>query len=166
MLIFHKELTIWKKKFLCCVVSFYLQYSKNMNFALSLDFGAISFLFVPIRCDKVCGLLLGLLACLSDWVLSVSVSLPVKLVFLGLKPVVGQTGHNQRFVSNTYTRGQNVWHGLFTLGFIMFGTFGSVWCKTALAEVVVSLPWWCLAHVFLSPGYWRVFLNLMILIFS
>ena len=27
-----------------------------------------------------------------------------------------------------------------TLGSIMFGTFGSVWCKTALAEVGVSLP--------------------------
>ena len=49
-----------------------------------------------------------------------------------------------------------------TLGSIMFGTFGSVWCKTALAEVGVSLPWWCLAPVLLAPGYWRVFLNLII----
>ena len=101
--VFHNELTI--KKILCCVLFFYLQYSKNMNFTLSLDFGAISFLFVPIRCDKVCGLLLGLLACLADWVLSVSVSLPVKLVFQGLKPVVGQRGHNQRYVSSTYIMG-------------------------------------------------------------
>ena len=30
--------------------------------------------------------------------------------------------------------------GSYTLGSIMFGTFGSVWCKTALAEVGVSLP--------------------------
>ena len=52
-----------------------------MNFTLSLDFGAFSFLFMPIRCDKVCGLLLGLLACLFDCMLSVGVSLPVKLVF-------------------------------------------------------------------------------------
>ena len=27
-----------------------------------------------------------------------------------------------------------------TLGSIMFGTYGSVWCKTALADVGVSLP--------------------------
>ena len=49
-----------------------------------------------------------------------------------------------------------------TLGSIMFGTFWSVWCKTALAEVGVSLPLWCLAPVLLAPGYWRVFLNLAI----
>ena len=36
-----------------------------------------------------------------------------------------------------------------TLGSIMFGTFESVWCKTALAEVGLSLPWWCLAPVLL-----------------
>ena len=36
----------------------------------------------------------------------------------------------------------------------------SVWCKMALGEVGVSLPWWCHAFVLLVPGYWRLFLNL------
>ena len=49
-----------------------------------------------------------------------------------------------------------------TLGCIMFGPFWSICCKTALAEVGVSLPWWCLAPVLLAPGYWRVFFNLII----
>ena len=38
--------------------------------------------------------------------------------------------------------------------------FASVWCKTALGEVGVSLPWWCAALVLLPPGYWSLFLNL------
>ena len=38
--------------------------------------------------------------------------------------------------------------------------FASVWCKTALGEVGVSLPWWCAALVLLAPGYWSLFLNL------
>ena len=37
---------------------------------------------------------------------------------------------------------------------------GPVWCKMALGEVGVSLPWWCHALVLLAPGYWRHFLNL------
>ena len=49
-----------------------------------------------------------------------------------------------------------------TLPFKMFGPFWSVWCKMAQAEVGVSLPWWCLALVLLAPGYWRLFLNLII----
>ena len=44
----------------------------------------------------------------------------------------------------------------------MFGAFGSVWCKMALGEVEVSLPWQCHALVLLAPGYWRLFLNLII----
>ena len=44
----------------------------------------------------------------------------------------------------------------------MFGPFRSVWCKMALAEVGVSLLWWCHALVLLAPGYWRLFLNLII----
>ena len=36
----------------------------------------------------------------------------------------------------------------------------SVWCKTALGEVGVSLSWWCAALVLLTPGYWSLFLNL------
>ena len=36
----------------------------------------------------------------------------------------------------------------------------SVWCKMALGEVGVSLPWWYRALVLLDPGYWRLFLNL------
>ena len=38
--------------------------------------------------------------------------------------------------------------------------FASVWCKTALGEVGVSLPRWCAALVLLAPGYWSLFLNL------
>ena len=38
--------------------------------------------------------------------------------------------------------------------------FASLWCKTALGEVGVSLPWWCTALVLLAPGYWSLFLNL------
>jgi hypothetical protein len=38
--------------------------------------------------------------------------------------------------------------------------FSYVWCKTALGEVGVSLPWWCAALVLLAPGYWSLFLNL------
>ena len=48
-----------------------------------------------------------------------------------------------------------------TLPVKMFGPFWSVWCKIALAEVGVSLPWWWLAPVLLAPGYWRAFLNLI-----
>ena len=33
----------------------------------------------------------------------------------------------------------------------------------ALGEVVVSLPWWCHPPVLLAPGYWRLFLNLVLL---
>ena len=36
----------------------------------------------------------------------------------------------------------------------------SVWCKIALGEVGVSLPWWCHPPVLLAPGYWSIFLNL------
>ena len=39
---------------------------------------------------------------------------------------------------------------------------GYVWCKMALGEVGVSLPWWCPALVLLAPGYWSLFLNLII----
>jgi hypothetical protein len=49
---------------------------------------------------------------------------------------------------------------LCTLPFKMFWPFWSVWCKMALAEVGVSLPWWCHALVLLVPGYWSLFLNL------
>ena len=38
--------------------------------------------------------------------------------------------------------------------------FASVWCKTALGEVGVSLPWWSAALVLLAPGYWSLFLDL------
>ena len=41
-------------------------------------------------------------------------------------------------------------------GDVMFGPFGSVWCKMILGKVGVSLPWWCHALV-LAPGYWRLF---------
>ena len=37
--------------------------------------------------------------------------------------------------------------------------FASVWCKTALGEVGVSLSWWCAALVLLAPGYWSLLLN-------
>ena len=33
----------------------------------------------------------------------------------------------------------------------------------ALGEVGVSLPWWCHPLVLLAPGYWRLFLNLVLL---
>ena len=46
---------------------------------------------------------------------------------------------------------------LHTLPFKMFGPSWSVWCKMALAEVGVSLPWWCHTLVLLAPGYWRIF---------
>ena len=36
----------------------------------------------------------------------------------------------------------------------------SVWCKTALGEVGVSLPWWCHPLFLLAPGYWSQFLGL------
>ena len=49
-----------------------------------------------------------------------------------------------------------------TLPFKMFGPFWSVRCKTALAEVDVSLLWWCHALLPLAPGYWRLFLDLII----
>ena len=49
-----------------------------------------------------------------------------------------------------------------TLPVKMFGPFWSVWCKTALAEVGMSLPWWCPALVLQAPGYWSLFLNLII----
>ena len=49
-----------------------------------------------------------------------------------------------------------------TLPFKMCGPSWSVWCKIALAEVSVSLSWWYYALVLLAPGYWRVFLNLII----
>ena len=41
---------------------------------------------------------------------------------------------------------------------------GSVWCKMALGEVGVSLPWWCHAFVLPAPGSWGLFLNLIILL--
>ena len=50
-------------------------------------------------------------------------------------------------------------HG--TLPVKMFGPFWSVWSKMALAEVGLSLSWWCPALVLLAPGYWSVFLNLI-----
>ena len=34
--------------------------------------------------------------------------------------------------------------------------------KMALVEVGMSLPWWCHALVHPAPGYWRLFLNLII----
>ena len=34
--------------------------------------------------------------------------------------------------------------------------------KMALGEVGVSLPWWCHTLVLLPPGYWGLFLNLII----
>ena len=34
--------------------------------------------------------------------------------------------------------------------------------KRALGEVGVSLPWWCHTLVLLPPGYWGLFLNLII----
>ena len=49
-----------------------------------------------------------------------------------------------------------------TLPVKMFGPFWSVWYKTALAEVGVSLPWWCPTLILLAPGYWSLFLNLII----
>ena len=49
-----------------------------------------------------------------------------------------------------------------TLPVKMFGPFWSVWSKTALAEVGVSLPWWCPTLVLPAPGYWSLFLNLII----
>ena len=49
-----------------------------------------------------------------------------------------------------------------TLPFKMFCPFWSVWCKMALAEVGMSLPWWCHAVVLLAPGYWSLSLNLII----
>ena len=42
-------------------------------------------------------------------------------------------------------------------GDVMFGPFGSVWCKMILGKVGVSLPWWCHALVLLAAGYWRLF---------
>ena len=59
----------------------------------------------------------------------------------------------------------NVWSKVVqhaTLGCKMFGPFWSVWCKITLAEVGVSLPWWCHALVLLAPGYWKLFINLII----
>ena len=50
----------------------------------------------------------------------------------------------------------------YTLPLQMFSPCWYVWCKMALADVGVSLPWWCHALVFLAPGYWRLFLNLII----
>ena len=47
-------------------------------------------------------------------------------------------------------------------GDVMFGPFGSVWCKMILGKVGVSLPWWCHALVIPPPGYWGLFLNLII----
>ena len=38
----------------------------------------------------------------------------------------------------------------------------SAWSKMALGEVGVPLPWWCHPLVLLAPGYWRLFLNLII----
>jgi hypothetical protein len=35
--------------------------------------------------------------------------------------------------------------------------------KMALGEVGVSLPWWCHPLVLLAPGYWRRFLNSVLL---
>ena len=35
--------------------------------------------------------------------------------------------------------------------------------KMALGEVGVSLPWWCHPLFLLAPGYWRLFLNLVLL---
>ena len=35
--------------------------------------------------------------------------------------------------------------------------------KMALGEVGVSIPWWCHPLVLLAPGYWRLFLNLVLL---
>ena len=44
-----------------------------------------------------------------------------------------------------------------TLPVKMFGPFWSVCCKMALAEVGVSLSWWCPALALLPPGYWSLF---------
>ena len=45
----------------------------------------------------------------------------------------------------------------YTLPIKMFGPFWSVWSKMALAEVGVSLLWWCHTLVLLAPRYWRLF---------
>ena len=39
----------------------------------------------------------------------------------------------------------------------------SVCSKMTLGEVGVSLPWWCHPLVLLAPGYWRLFLNSVLL---
>ena len=49
----------------------------------------------------------------------------------------------------------------YTLPPEMFGPFGSLWCKMALGEVGLSLPWQCHSLVLLAPGNWRLFLNLI-----
>ena len=54
------------------------------------------------------------------------------------------------------------WNYDITLPVKMFGPFWSVRCKMALAEVGGSLPWCCPALVLLAPGYWSLFLNLII----
>ena len=40
----------------------------------------------------------------------------------------------------------------------------SVWCRMALVEVGVSLPWWCYAFVLLAPDYWRLFSKFNIIV--
>ena len=65
---------------------------------------------------------------------------------------------------NTPPSFRQIWHApsyiVHTVVCKIVHKFASVWCKTALGEVGVSLPWWCAALVLLAPGYWSLFLDL------
>ena len=78
--------------------------------------------------------------------------------------------NNKRWLGADLSFWQPLWNGEFLtyFGVVVVSTvvckivhkFASVWCKTALGEVGVSLPWWCAALVLLAPGNWSLFLNL------
>ena len=75
------------------------------------------------------------------------------LVLIGVVPGSGLVG--------TYKNSSSwSWVNLLTVVCIKVHKIASIWCKTALGEVGMSLPWWCAAFVLLSPGYWSLFLNL------
>ena len=66
------------------------------------------------------------------------------------------------FEVESRSRQKTLYKKVYTLPVKMFGPFWSVWSKTDLAEVGVSLPWWCPTLVLPAPGSWDHFLNLII----
>ena len=60
-----------------------------------------------------------------------------------------------KYSENPLTLKQKIFRAL-TVVCIKVHKIASVWCKTVLGEVGVSLPWWCHPLFLLAPGYWSL----------